>query len=125
MVRQSSPQVLDENVLSLFLKKEQELQDRACLRYKSKGKWRSLSWTEVKQKAAQLASSLESLGVKKGDRVALLSNTRYEWTLIDLAILSLGAVTVPIYHSTLARFTHLIIPRPRSSSPKTGISEKS
>src|SRR5215471_8261855 len=86
----SSP-AMDENVLSLFLKKERELQDRACLRYKSKGKWQSMSWTEVKKKSAQLASSLQSLGVKKGDRVALLSNTRYEWTLIDLAILSLGA----------------------------------
>ncbi len=95
--------MLTENVITLFLKKEEELQDKPCLRYKSKGSWKALSWTQLKDRVESLAFELQSLGIQKGDRVAILSNTRYEWTLADLAILSLGAVTVPIYHSTLTK----------------------
>ncbi len=100
---------LNNNVIALFLKQEQELGPKDCLRYSSKGKWSSLSWSEVKSRVMKLASGLESLGVKKGDRVAILSNTRYEWTLADLAILSLGAVTVPIYQSTLPKDIEFIL----------------
>lgn len=101
--------MIDTNVLSHFLNKEAELKDRTCLRYKSKGKWRSLSWTDLKERVARLASQLETLGIEAGDRVAILSNTRYEWTVADLAILSIGAVTVPIYHSTLAKDVQFIL----------------
>ena len=49
-----------------------------------------------------MAKGLIAAGVKHGDRVALLSATRYEWTLIDYAIWSIGAVTVPIYETSSA-----------------------
>lgn len=102
-------ELLNKNIISLFLKQEQELGPKPCMRYSSKGKWSTLSWSEVKSRVMKLASGLESLGVKKGDRVAILSNTRYEWSLADLAILSLGAVTVPIYHSTLPKDIEYIL----------------
>jgi len=63
--------------------------------------WRSLSWLETLQRVQVVSEALKKAGVGEGARVAILSSTRYEWTLLDLAILSLGAVTVPIYHSTL------------------------
>jgi long-chain acyl-CoA synthetase len=100
---------MKDNILALFLRKERELGPRPCLRYKSKGKWRALSWSEVKTQVMKLSAGLESLGVQKGDKVALLSNTRYEWTLIDLAILSAGAVTVPIYQSTIPKDVQFIL----------------
>lgn len=53
-------------------------------------------WDRVRE----LALGLKAVGVAPGDRVAILSSTRYEWTLADLAILSIGAVTVPIYPSS-------------------------
>jgi long-chain acyl-CoA synthetase len=59
-----------------------------------------LTWLEVRDRVRDLALGLKALGVKAGDRVAVLSGTRYEWTLCDLAILSLGGVTVPIYPSS-------------------------
>jgi long-chain acyl-CoA synthetase len=100
---------MNTHVLSFFLKNEQELGAHPCFRYKSKGKWKSLSWSEVKEQVIRLAAALESLGIKKGDRVAILSNTRYEWTIADLAILFLGAVTVPIYQSTLPEGVQFIL----------------
>ncbi len=95
--------MMNDNIISLFLKTESALKDRPCFRFKIKEKWQVLTWTEVKERVEKLATALEKLGVVTGDRVAILSNTRYEWTIADLAILSLGAVTVPIYQSTLPK----------------------
>ena len=59
-------------------------------------------WTDVTCAAAAAQIRLAALGliaqgVKAGDRVVIFSATRYEWAILDLAILSVGAVTVPIY----------------------------
>ncbi|MCE9624246.1 MAG: AMP-binding protein [Deltaproteobacteria bacterium] len=91
-----------ENILRMFQDTAERRGEEACLRYKQGGIWRALSWTECLAQIKHLAESLKKLGVKSGDRVAILSNTRYEWTLLDIAILSLGAVTVPIYHSSMS-----------------------
>jgi len=61
--------------------------------------WSVLSWTELGQEVRAIAAGLTGLGVEAGDRVAILSSTRLEWSLLDYAVLSLGAVSVPIYHS--------------------------
>jgi len=95
--------MIQKNVLQLFLDQVKKQSNRPCLRFKIKGKWKSISWLEVHEKIGKLSQSLHKLGVKKGDTVVILSATRYEWTLADMAILSLGAVTVPIYHSTLPK----------------------
>lgn len=91
-----------ENILRLFQDTAERRGEEACLRFKQGGIWRSLSWTQTLAQIKQLAESLKKLGIQSGDRVAILSNTRYEWTLLDMAILSLGAVTVPIYHSSVS-----------------------
>src|SRR5690242_10727160 len=64
-------------------------------------------WTDVtcRQAAEQIRSAARGLiaeGVQPGDRVAVLSATRYEWVILDYAILSIGAVTVPIYETSSA-----------------------
>lgn len=61
--------------------------------------WSVVTWTELGSKVRDLGAGLLQLGVTHGDRVALLSRTRLEWSLIDYAILSIGAVSVPLYHS--------------------------
>jgi long-chain acyl-CoA synthetase len=65
---------------------------------KYNGEWQSLSTEDFYQKVQQISRSLVKLGVKKGDKIALIStNNRTEWCIMDLGILQLGAVTVPIY----------------------------
>lgn len=62
--------------------------------------WLSLTWEEYRQLVESLAAGLQSMGLRKGDRVAILSNTRVEWAALDLAIMGLGGVTVPVYPSS-------------------------
>ncbi len=62
--------------------------------------WSVLSWTEMGHQVRAIAAGLVGLGVEAGDRVGVLSSTRLEWSLVDYAILSIGAATVPIYHSS-------------------------
>ncbi len=68
-----------------------------AFRHKVGGSYRDISHGEVYARVSALAAALRSLGVVKRDRVALLSENRIEWAVADLAILSCGAVNVPIY----------------------------
>jgi long-chain acyl-CoA synthetase len=70
----------------------------ACaLRFKLGGRYVDLSWNEYRRQADCAAAGLIGLGVRPGDRVALLSENRYEWLVADHAILSTGAVDVPLH----------------------------
>ncbi|HEY4571744.1 MAG TPA: AMP-binding protein, partial [Kribbella sp.] len=64
--------------------------------------WQDVTAAEFAKQVTGVAKGLIAAGVKHGDRVALLSPTRYEWTLVDYAIWSIGAVTVPIYETSSA-----------------------
>ncbi|MER7249880.1 AMP-dependent synthetase/ligase [Kribbella sp. NPDC000426] len=66
------------------------------------GGWQDVTAAEFAQQVTGVAKGLMAAGVKPGERVALLSPTRYEWTLIDYAIWSIGSVTVPIYETSSA-----------------------
>jgi long-chain acyl-CoA synthetase len=68
-----------------------------ALNHKIQDVWQHLSGAEVIEKVKRIALGLSSLGVKAGDRIAIISENRPEWSLTDLAILSLRAVNVPIY----------------------------
>ncbi len=61
------------------------------------GQWLHLPGAAIEQRIRAVALGLASFGIKKGDRVALLSENRPDWSVVDLAILSLGAINVPIY----------------------------
>ncbi|HKX12682.1 MAG TPA: long-chain fatty acid--CoA ligase [bacterium] len=91
-----------ENILRMFQDAAERRGDEGCLRYKQGGLWHSISWTQALNSVKSFSESLKKMGVESGDRVAIIANTRYEWTLLDVAILSLGAVTVPIYHSSVS-----------------------
>jgi long-chain acyl-CoA synthetase len=72
------------------------------LNYKQGGAWRPVSAAEMINRARNIAAGLHSLGVQKGDRVAILSESRLEWVLADQGCILLGAVTVPIYPTLTA-----------------------
>ena len=86
------------------------------IRYKSGGAWRSVSWTEMLERVRDLALGFHELGVKRGDRVVLLSENRPEWFYVDKAVQALGAAIVPIYSTLPASQVSYIV---RNSESKT------
>ncbi|HET6831041.1 MAG TPA: long-chain fatty acid--CoA ligase [Solirubrobacterales bacterium] len=77
--------------------------DAPAMRWKeSTGTWTSQSFTEVGAVVERLALGLIDLGIEQGDKVAILANTRPEWTHFDFAALSAGATVVPIYQTNSA-----------------------
>jgi len=73
---------------------------KTALQYKDKaGKYTGISYGELDRLSEVLAFSLRRLGVERGDRVAIISYHGPEWVIADLAVLKLGAVIVPIYHT--------------------------
>ena len=97
------------SVVSLFNHQCKELKDSPYLWRKVEGKFLSLSWLEVQKKVNALAKGLISLGILKGDRVVILSENRPEWQIADLAIMSIGGITVPAYTtSTTSDYKHII-----------------
>jgi len=74
---------------------------RPALKFKYNGAYISLSFAELQKRVQTMARGLQSLGLRRGDRVAILSENRSEWVRADLAVLTLGAITVPV-HTTLS-----------------------
>jgi long-chain acyl-CoA synthetase len=72
---------------------------RAATKQKWGGRWVDTTWAEMARRARDVADGLAAIGVKRGDRVAIIGETTTEWVLADLGILGASATTVPIYHS--------------------------
>jgi long-chain acyl-CoA synthetase len=91
------------NLVSLFLARADELDDRPMLWAKRDGEWQSITWADAARSVCLLAESLRRLGLGDGDRVMLVSENRPEWCLADLAIMAAGCVTVPAYVTNTER----------------------
>jgi long-chain acyl-CoA synthetase len=85
------------------------------------GTWSDVTAGEFCAEVTALAAALVAAGIEPGDRVALLSATRYEWTLADYAIWTAGAVTVPVYETSSAEQVEWIL---GDSGAKAVIAEK-
>jgi long-chain acyl-CoA synthetase len=73
------------------------------------GAWSDVTASQFKDEVVAVAKGLVAAGIEAGDRVALMSHTRYEWTLIDYAIWTAGAVTVPVYETSSAEQAEWIL----------------
>ncbi|HEY3651690.1 MAG TPA: AMP-binding protein, partial [Streptosporangiaceae bacterium] len=73
------------------------------------GEWTDVTASQFSGEVIALAKGLIAAGIEPGDRVALMSHTRYEWTLIDYAIWTAGAVTVPVYETSSAEQAEWIL----------------
>jgi long-chain acyl-CoA synthetase len=73
------------------------------------GRWDDVTAAEFRDQVAALAKGLIAAGISPGDRVALMSRTRYEWTLVDYAIWTAGAITVPVYDTSSAEQVEWIL----------------
>ena len=77
-------------------------QQVALRRSTSAGTWQDVTASEFRDEVTALAKGLIAAGIAVGDRVGLMSRTRYEWTVLDYAIWTAGAVTVPVYETSSA-----------------------
>ena len=84
---------------TVFRRAEQE-PGAVVMRRKTESGWPAVTAAEFRDQVVELAKGLIAAGIEHGDRVALMSRTRYEWTLIDYALWTIGAVTVPIYETS-------------------------
>ena len=91
--------VVGVNVPDTFQRRVAATPNKTAIMRKREGAWKHVTWREYGDRVFEIARALKSLGLRKGDRVALLSQTRPEWTYLDQAILSLGGITVPVYPS--------------------------
>lgn len=87
------PQTIPHFCLEAFRRNNK----KDALSYKIADVWKHISGAEVIERIKNIALGLADLGVKAGDKIAIISENRPEWSLTDLAILSLRAVNVPIY----------------------------
>jgi long-chain acyl-CoA synthetase len=94
--------VVANNLAEAFHRRVELNPARVALLRKQVDSWVSMSWREFEEKVFDIAQVLEAEGLKKGDRVALVAHNQPHWAMCDLAILSLGAVTVPVYPTLMA-----------------------
>ncbi|MCC6349477.1 MAG: long-chain fatty acid--CoA ligase [Candidatus Eisenbacteria bacterium] len=100
---------MPKTLIGIFLETADRLDKPAQFMRKTASGWESIPARRAVADIESLALGLASLGVGRGDRVALLSENRYEWAVSDLAILGLGAVTVPIYPTLTAHQVQYIL----------------
>ncbi|WP_288412631.1 AMP-dependent synthetase/ligase [uncultured Sphingomonas sp.] len=91
------------NLVTMFFTRAAERGDAPFLWSKQGGQWQSISWADAARQVASLATALKAIGLKRGDRVMLVSENRPEWCISDLAIMAAGCVTVPTYVTNTVR----------------------
>lgn len=93
----------DINLFDLLDNRAKRDPEGAMIEYKTEdGTWQPYSAQVFRDMVIDLAKGLVGLGVNKGDSVAIVSRTRWEWTALDMAIMSIGALTVPVYETNSA-----------------------
>jgi long-chain acyl-CoA synthetase len=98
-----------DNIASAVYSHERDDPDHVIFQRLVDGQWRDVTAAEAASQIRSAALGLIAEGVKPGDRVALLSATRYEWPIIDFAIMSVGALTVPIYETSSAEQVKFVL----------------
>ncbi len=91
-----------DNIAAAVFEHERDDPDTVIFQRLVDGAWTDVTCAAAAAQIRSAASGLIALGVQAGDRVVIFSATRYEWAILDLAILSVGAVTVPIYETSSA-----------------------
>jgi long-chain acyl-CoA synthetase len=90
-----------ENLANTVTRRAAEQPQAVALRRKAAdGGWADVTTSQFKDEVWALAKGLIAIGIEVGDRVAIMSHTRYEWTLVDYAVWTAGAVVVPIYETS-------------------------
>ena len=100
---------LKPNVAVLFLDRVAKSPSSEAFRYPKGDAWESITWQQTGDRVQALAAGLLSLGLESEQRVGIVSNTRYEWILADLAVMCAAGATTTVYPSTNAEDTAYIL----------------
>ena len=99
----------DANIFSILEERVARTPDDSLVEYKDRdGVWQSFSATQFRDTVIALAKGLIAKGIMPGDAVSVVSKTRWEWTALDMAIMSIGALTVPVYETNSAAQVRMI-----------------
>ncbi len=94
------PPTTEGNLAQTVVVNARKVPHRVVFSRRSQDGWSDVTATQFASDVEQLAKGFVAAGIEVGDRVALMSRTRYEWTLVDYALWTAGAVTVPIYETS-------------------------
>jgi long-chain acyl-CoA synthetase len=103
------------SIADLFLSRAAATPDAPAFLYPEEGGWKSLTWRETGVRVREIACGLLSLGLSAGDRVAIVSSTRVEWVLADLAVGCAGGVTATVYPVSTEEDTSFILSDSRAA----------
>src|SRR5450631_3834180 len=88
------------SVAHLFIERVAKTPSSEAFRFPRGQGWESVTWAQVDERVRPIAAGLVALGIESQDRVAIVSSTRYEWVVADLAVMLAGAATTAIYPTT-------------------------
>jgi long-chain acyl-CoA synthetase len=100
---------LPANVAVQFFERVAKSPRREAFRYPEGDGWKSVTWKEAGDDVSRVTAGLLSLGVESEQRIGIVSGTRYEWILADLAVMCAGAATTTVYPSTNEEDTAYIL----------------
>ncbi|MBS1992459.1 MAG: long-chain fatty acid--CoA ligase [Cyanobacteria bacterium SZAS LIN-2] len=108
--RQHHGRITDRNLAAVFYSRAKRLGDLPCVAYKEKKQpYRTISWREFSKMVQQLSLGLMSTGLRPNEKAAIFSATCYPWVAADLATISNGAISVPIYPTSSASDIEFIV----------------
>ena len=117
------PQITTLN--DLFFRVAAAANPRAVLWQDEFSHWQPLSSDQIYQRVRALATAFLELGAKKGDRIALISENRWEWAVTDFATLAIGAADVPIYPTLTGEQIAELFATPAAASPLSPLASNS
>lgn len=94
------------NLADILQAQAERIGSRTALRYKRNGEWRSMTWQQYRDTALACAAALMDAGVAKDDRVGVVAENSVEWLLLDMGILTGGAISVPSHAPLTAKQVH-------------------
>ncbi len=106
---ESTPSSIPSTIPAMLLDSASRYRKPEAVKFKRNGQWISVSTDEFLLRIEELVFALLALGVKPGNRVAIMSENRLEWAATDYAVLSIGASVVPIYPTLAAAQVELLI----------------
>mgnify|MGYP000060358867 CR=1 FL=1 len=108
--RKISDSITDRNIAAVFFARAKELDHLNCVEYKEKKEpYRSMNWREFSKLVQQIALGLMTIGLKAGEKAAIFSSTTHFWVAADLATISNGAISVPVYPTSSASDIEFIV----------------
>ena len=93
---------MERTINEVFQNRTEKYQNRLAVEKKRLGIWESATWNQYHERARLTGLGLYHLGIRKGDRVSLLSENRLEWLYTDMGCLGIGACLIPVYTTLTA-----------------------